>query len=259
MKILAATALCLVPIAAPALAKPAAELSAGVEQQSGDYGTGEPVDLTAVRGTVRIEEGRFFLYGSLPYQRIEAPGNVVGGGGTLLGLPIIIDPTQPDTREAREGLGDLRVGAGYRLAGPAGIGLAVAGEVKLPTASARRGLGTGETDVTVAAEASRTFGAITPFASVSFTMPGDPEEYRLRDSVAVRGGLAAQLGRAVRGSIAYGHAQSLSPLVPDERQVSGRLNVGLSDGLSLGLHGNAGLSDGAADMGAGVQIGWRLF
>ena len=244
--------------ATPAIAQPAAEISTGVEYQEGDYGTGEGVETLSVQNQLRVRSGRAFFSASLPWHRIEAPGNVVGGGG-LLGLPIIVDPTRPSQRQVRQGLGDLRVGAGYTLGAPGGVDLTVSGQVKLPTASARRGLGTGETDVTVGAEASRSFGSVTPFASMSYTLPGDPAAYQLRNSLAVRGGVAVQLAPGVRGNVSYGQAQSLSPLVEDERQLSTGLNAALSERLSLGVYGNTGLSDGSPDVGAGIQIGWRIF
>jgi hypothetical protein len=244
--------------ATPAAAEPAAEISAEVEYQEGDYGTGASVETVVARTGVRFESGRFILYGAIPYQRIEAPGNVVAGSGPL-GLPIIIDPNQPTTRESREGLGDVRIGAGYRLPSIGGLNAAAVAEVKLPTASARRGLGTGATDVTVGLEASRPVGAITPYVSATYTVPGDPEGYRLRDSLGLRGGFAARLSPGLRGTIEYGYARSLSPLVPSEQQVASGLDIGLSQRLSLGLQATAGLSDGAADLGAGIRLGWRIF
>ena len=245
-------------VAFPAAAQPVAEVSTGVEYQEGGYGTGERVETLTVDNRVRVESGGLFLFASLPWRRIEAPGNVVGGGG-LLGLPIIIDPTRPGGREVREGIGDLRLGGGYRLPRVAGLELALTGELKLPTASASRGIGTGEIDVAAGAEASRTFGAITPFVGISYTVPGDPEGFEVRDSLAARGGLLARLGPGLRGTVAYGYAQSLSPLLADEQQVSTALDVALSRRLSLGFHGIAGLSEGAADYGAGVRLGWRIF
>ena len=234
------------------------EYAVGAEVQEGEYGTGESIETVIVRNEVRVRAGRAFATASLPWQRIEAPGNVIGGGG-LLGLPIIIDPTRPPARERREGLGDLRLGAGYVLPGVAGVELVVAGQVKLPTASARRGLGTGETDLAVEAEASRSFGAVTPFVGLSYTLPGDPAGYELRNSFAARGGVALRLSPDLRGSLSYSYAQSHSPLVPDQELVGTALDIGLTRRVSLGLYGNAGLSAGAPDVGAGVRLGWRIF
>ncbi|MFN3945028.1 MAG: hypothetical protein ACK4K7_08870 [Allosphingosinicella sp.] len=243
--------------AAPALAAPRAELSTGVEHQQGEFGTGQRIETLTVNNAVRIDGDRLSLSAQLPWHRQEAPGNVVGGGGGLLGLPIVIDPTRPPTREVREGVGDLRIGAGYRLPVPGGIELGLAGEAKLPTAA--RGLGTGAADLSVSAEASKRIGDVTPFVAVGYAMPGDPEGYDLRNALFARGGVAAQLAPRVRAQLAYGYAQSVSPLVPDEQKLSGGLNAGLGDRLSLGLYGSAGLSAGAADMGAGLRLGWRIF
>ena len=243
--------------AAPA--EPAAELSTGVEYQEGDYGTGERIESVTVRNTVQVQSGRARLYVSLPWHRVEGPGNVVGGGGGLLGLPILTDPGRPADRAAREGIGDLRVGAGYTLAAPAGIGLTLLGEAKLPTASANRGLGTGEADFTIGGEAARTFGAVTPFVGVSYTLPGDPEGYRMRNGVAARGGVAVQLSPTLRGHVSYGQARGLSPFIENERQLSTGIDARLSQRLSLGISGGAGLTEGSPDVGAAVRLGWRIF
>ena len=241
-----------------AAAEPAAELSTGVEYQAGDYGTGERIETVTVRNTVQVQSGRARLYVSLPWHRVAGPSNVVAGGG-LLGSSILTDPGRLADRVAREGIGDLRVGAGYTLAAPAGIGLTLLGEAKLPTASANRGLGTGEADLTVGGEAARTFGAVTPFVGVSYTMPGDPDGYRLGNSLAARGGLAVQLSPALRGHVSYGQARGLSPFIENERQLSTGIESRLSQRLSLGISGGAGLTEGSPDVGAAVRLGWRIF
>ena len=257
---LAASSFCLLLglAVAPARAQVAVEAESGLEVQQGDFGTGEQIESLSARQTLRARTGRVQAYASLPWQRIEAPANVVVGGG-LLGLPIIIDPTQPSTRTARQGIGDLRVGAIYGVPMAGGIDLHVGGEIKLPTASARRRLGTGETDFSVAAEAARRFGAVTPFVSLSYTMPGDPDAYRLRNSLAGRGGIGWHFGRGLRGSLAYGHAQAATAAIGDERLITSSIEASLSDRVSLGLTGRAGLSESAPDLAIGVQLGWRLF
>ena len=258
MRKLSVSILALAFAATPALADPAAEYVTGVEYSEGDYFTGEEVQILTVSNVARLRAGRLTVSASLPWHRIEAPGNVVGGGG-LLGLPILVDPTQPATRSVREGIGDLRFGAAYALPSLAGIDLGLTGQVKLPTASAERGIGTGETDVSIGAEASRSFGGLTPYVSVAYTMPGEPAAYDLRNAFSARGGLGLQLARGVRGNIAYSHAESISAGLPDERMISTGINAALSRSLSLGIYGNAGLSEGAPDVGAGVSLGIRIF
>jgi hypothetical protein len=236
----------------------AAEFVTGVEYQEGDYFTGERVEIVTVQNAARLRAGSTIVSASLPWHRIEAPGNVVGGGGPL-GLPIFVDPGRPAGRDGRDGLGDLRLGLGHTLPSVGGVELTVTGQVKLPTASARRGIGTGETDVAVGAEVARRFGPITPFAAIGYTLPGDPETFELQNSLSARGGVALQLGRGLRGNLSYNYAESLRPLAADEQQISTGLSASLSRRLSLGVYGNAGLSEGAPDVGAGMSVGFRIF
>lgn len=236
-------------------ASTAVETSIGVDYEQGDYGTGQKVRKLSAPATVRVSSGRFQLAASLPYTRLEAPGNVVAGGG-LLGLPIIVDPTKPaGERITREGIGDLTLGAFYAIPASA-INVTLSGEVKLPTAA--RNLGTGRTDYAIGAEASRNIGNVMPFVGIGYTMPGDPEGYSLRNSLSLRAGLAARLGEYTRGFVAYSHSQSVSESLPDEQKVTSGINTAVAKGLSLGVYGSAGLSDGAPDVGAGVRLGVRI-
>lgn len=111
----------------------AVEVSSGLDYEEGEYGTGQKVRRLLVPNTVRVGVGRLEINASLPYTRIDGPGNVVAGGG-LLGLPIIVDPTRPSTRVRRDGIGDLSVGVAYQIPNRI-VDLKVSGEVKLPTAS----------------------------------------------------------------------------------------------------------------------------
>jgi hypothetical protein len=231
-----------------------AELSAGIQYQVGDYGTGERIESSSAVVGGRATVGRMIFSAALPYTYVDAPGNVVAGGGGLLGP--IIDPTRPATRIRRRGMGDLRLGAAWILP-LRGIDLAAYGQVKLPTA--RNGLGTGETDYAVGAEVSKGLGTVTPFANVTYVMPGSPGSYPLRNAWAGQAGLNAALGSGLSGQVAYAHAQNPSPSLSDEQLLSMRFIAGISSRLSLSAHGGAGLSKSAPDATAGVQLDLRLF
>lgn len=233
----------------------AVETSTGLDYEEGDYGTDQKISRLSVPATVKVTTGRLQLAASLPYMRIEGPGNVVVGGG-LLGLPIIVDPTiPPGGRIRREGVGDLTLGASYAV--PTRVAdLTLSGEAKLPTAG--KNLGTGKTDFALAAEVSKSLGNVTPFVGVSYTMPGDPDGFSLRNSLSLRGGIAARLGERTRGYVAYSRAQSVSDSLPDEQQVTTGVDTAVARGLSLGVYGTAGLSEGAPDAGAGIRLGVRI-
>lgn len=233
----------------------AAEASTGLDFEEGDYGTGQKVRKLTVPASVKVTSGRLQLAASLPYTRLEGPDNVVTGGG-LLGLPIIVDPTKPPGgRSRREGFGDLTLGSSYAVPTPV-VDVTLSGEVKLPTAGKK--LGTGKTDYAIAAEASKSIGNVTPFVGIGYSMPGDPSGYALRNSLSLRGGIAAKLGERTRGYVAYSHSQSVSGSLPDEQQITTGVNTAVTKGLSLGVYGSAGLSEGAPDVGAGIRLGVRI-
>ncbi|HEX6374857.1 MAG TPA: transporter [Allosphingosinicella sp.] len=244
--------------AAPAAAQQQeVELSSGVEYQRGDYGTGERIEILSVPSRFRLQSGRVTLTANVPWQRIEGPGNAVGGGG-LLG--IIIDPTQPATRSVRQGLGDVRLGATYAVPRESlgGVGFAVSGQVKLPTASSAKGLGTGETDYAVGAEVSTRVGGLVPFAAIGYTIAGDPDGYQLRNGLSARAGAAFGLSKRAEAHVSYGYARNLSPRLGDEQQISTGIRAKVSKRLSVGVQGMAGLSDGSPDVGAGLSLGIRM-
>lgn len=262
--------LVLAPAAAAAQARPAPDsaqarpaaaqvgFSTGLDHQKGRYGTDQSIETSAIRSAVAVRTGRVQLSASLPYLRIDAPGNVVAGGGGgrgFFGLPVI-DPARPSERTVRQGLGDLRLGADYGVP-VKGFGMTLSGQVKVPTANAAKGLGTGKPDYSVAAELSKTLGAITPFAALGYTVTGDPEGFDLADGLSARAGAAVQLGSRVSGHLGYAYAQSLGPLLPDEQQLAGGLDAELSRAVGVGLYGSAGLSSGAPDLGLGVALRLR--
>jgi hypothetical protein len=66
--------------------------------------------------------------------------------------------------------------------------------VKLPTADEDRGLGTGAADYYGELVGYRTFGSVTPFATVGYRVLGDTSSYELKD------GAYASVGTHVRSS-----------------------------------------------------------
>ncbi|WP_433909469.1 transporter [Sphingomonas yabuuchiae] len=253
--LIAATGLAML-VATPASAQVTA--SVGADYASGKYGSGQQVRSASSTFSLRAKRKRVTVFAALPVVQVDAPGNVIAPGGPL-GLPIFTDPTRPATRERRSGLGDAVVGASVQVIPPRRhhLALALTGSAKLPTASAARGLGTGKADYSVVAEAAVP-GKVTPFAAVGHSFVGQPDGYRLRDVTSARGGVAVGIGKASEVSVSYNYASRVSDQVADRQEIGAGLDTALSQRLSLGLQGSAGVSKGAPDVGAGVRLGLRL-
>ncbi|WP_375243639.1 transporter [Sphingomonas parapaucimobilis] len=243
-------------LAAPAGAQVTA--SVGADYASGRYGTSQEVRSASSTFGLRVKRKRVTVFAALPVVQVDAPGNVVAPGGPL-GLPLFIDPTKPATRVKRSGLGDAVVGASVQVIPPHRhhLALALTGSAKLPTASAARGLGTGKADYSIVAEAAVP-GKVTPFAAVGHSFVGQPDGYALRDVTSARGGVALGIGKASEVSVSYNYASRASDQVADRQEIGAGLDTALSQRLSLGVQGSAGVSKGAPDVGAGVRLGLRL-
>lgn len=89
-------------------------------------------------------------------------------------------------------------------------------------------------------------------------MAGEPEDLNLRNYVSGHAGASLRLGSSTSAHLGYGYGQSTIDTAEDDQRIFGGVNTGVSGGLTLGLYGSGGLSDGAPDVGGGVSIGLRF-
>jgi hypothetical protein len=253
-KLTAALALGVVALTSQAHAQSTAQVTvtSGIDYSSGDYGTGVDTNILVVPVSARIKTGNLRFTGTMPWVRIDGSSGVVGDGNG----GVIIDPNAP--RTVRSGFGDLTLGAAYAIPEERlGLGLDLSARVKVPTASRAKGLGTGKTDVTVGAELSKTFGKITPFASVGYRFLGDPDGLDLRDGWTASGGATVVLGTSSL-ILSYDYRASSSAFSKDSQEVFGAFSTPLGQRLTLTTYGSAGLSDGAPDYGLGAMVGVKF-
>src|SRR5688572_247879 len=125
---------------------------------------------------------RFELYTGVRYQENEAgvPARQIPFTELVYGLT----PRQELTFEIaylsqrhEHGFGDAVIGTKYQLLVESANRPGIAGsfELKLPTGSESKGLGTGEFDYDIRLRAQKTFGWFTPIANVGYTFLSDPE------------------------------------------------------------------------------------
>jgi hypothetical protein len=224
----------------------------GVDYSSGDYGATDKTNILVVPLNARLSSGDLRVSATLPYLRIKGPGSVIGGGE---GGPIVVDPGSDLPVTKRSGLGDLSLSATYGVLRQdnAGFDLDLTGRVKLPTASKAKGLGTGKADYGVSAEVARTFGNATPFLSVGYRMPGDPEGINLRNSMTASAGASFAAGSTVLIA-SYDYAGRTSANAFDSHSLFGAVSGAATERLNLTGYGTAGLSKGAADYGLGLLM-----
>lgn len=260
-------ALILPLVAAPALAQDAADQTAprqddtetevtflvGSDYVTGDI-NGQDYETTSVSAGIAARAGRFSLSATLPYVITSAPEELIVSHGGLFGTPLFSQPTTQTNTVTREGIGDLALQAGYQL--PLGsVNAFVAGNVKVPTASREKALGTGEVDYGVSGQLSRRFGDAIPFVTAGYTFTGEPEGFDVRNTVSGAAGSHFVLGRASLATLSYNYEQSASQEVNDRQSLGLGLATELASKLQLGVNARAGLSEDAPDASLGVSLG----
>jgi hypothetical protein len=231
-------------------------VTGGASYSSGEYGTGLKTEIWVVPFSLRARTGPLRLTATLPYLRIDSPGNVIAGVG---GAPIIVDPNASTTRVVRDGLGDLSLGATYTLPSSVlgALDIDIAGRVKLPTSPEHRGLTTGKTDFTVSTEFSYAIDTWAPYLNVGYRFFGDPAGINLRNGFSASIGTTKQLGRIV-AIASYDYSQATTSAIEDAHELFGALSGPLTGRLNWTGYGIVGLSKGSPDFGLGLLLTARL-
>jgi len=214
--------------------------------------TGVDTEILIVPLSLRYKTGDLRFSATIPWLRIDGSSAIVGDGNG----GVVLDPNAP--RTVRSGLGDVNLGAAWALPEDRlGFGLELSGRVKLPTAKASRGLGTGKTDFTVGAELSKSIGPVTPFVSVGYRMPGSPAGITLHNAWTGSAGASLAMGKTVLIA-SYDYREATSQLSRDSEELFGAVSTPLTGRLNLTLYGSAGLAKGAPDVGVGSMVGLRF-
>ena len=122
---------------------------AGINYSTGKYGASTETKILSIPFTARYATDLWSLKLTVPYLRVTSPNNVIPGVGRF-------DTTGRPRRRAAgtttaSGIGDTVASATYTAYydEDAERGLDLTGRIKLPTAEADKGLGTGSTDESV--------------------------------------------------------------------------------------------------------------
>ncbi len=246
---LAAVSTALLAQSNPAPTPPAiTTVATGLDYSRGTYGFATETEVLSVPLDLGYESGPWVWRANLSYLTIKGPAAIVGDGAAA----------RP-TASSQSGVGDIYIGATYRSGPVLGqIHLDPTVRVKLPTASESRGLGTGQTDVYGQLDAYRTFGAVTPFATVGYRVLGDSSSYQLKDGIYASGGAHFRTSPAtvVTTSLSWGQrllasgSNTSDAMVAVTHDIDSRWRV---MGYAL-----KGFTNASPDLGVGARLTYRF-
>ena len=232
-------------------------VSLGATVSEGDFGADADAEVGAVLLNLRYRLGDVRFDASIPWMSIKGTAGVFTG---IDGTPLVVSRTPLLPAGTRDGVGDLTLGARWLALDEASFGADVefSGRVKLPTASDRSGVSTGETDYAGGVEVSRRFGDFVPNARLTYRVFGDPDMIELEDGVSASVGTAVLLTDQAVAFASYDFAEAASALIGDSHEATFGASVPLGDRLRANAFASAGLSRSAPDYSLGVSLSFRF-
>jgi hypothetical protein len=227
----------------------------GADYSNGNYGTDRNTDILLDLSSLSAQIGNLKISANVPYMRISGRGLVVFDAA---GNPIVINRKASIAPDVRSGFGDLNLSATYTI--PAAIlsdfQVELTGRVKLPTASERRRLSTGEADFGLSVDVSRQFGIWGPFVTFGYLVPGQPSNYSLYNTASITIGTTVELTKDLVAIASYDQDSASARQVGASRELLGSLSWIVNNSITLTGYGTAGLSSGSPSVGTGLILSY---
>lgn len=226
-------------------------LSAGYQYTSGDYGGSQTITETYVPFTLAYRYRRMAFRVTVPYVSVTGPATIIDDA---------TGDFAPGPGGTHSGLGDVLLGATlYDLvhSDAAAFHLDVTGTVKLGTAKASEGLGTGETDYALQLDALKELGRLGLFGSGGYVVRGSPGIIHLRNVPFGEAGADLLLMQGVRGGVSF--AYRTSAIVSYEAVREATVFVAFTGPSGLIIHPSLfkGFGQSSPSWGAGVAFSWK--
>jgi hypothetical protein len=251
---LGGVALALATAPAQAAETPRYSLTTGLDFSSGNYGSSADTEMWYLPVTLKYQRGPGTLKVTVPYLRITAPAGATVVGYDDDGRPIYA--SGGSGRTTNEGLGDVVLTYSHGLYEQPGGGLLVdlGAKVKLPTAGAAKGLGSGKTDYAVYTDLYYQAGALSPFATLGYRVMGDPAGIDLRNVWYGTLGLAYRLSERDSVGAMWDLRQATLAGGDGINELTAYWAHRLGAGLKLQAYGVAGFSHVSPDYGLGLMV-----
>ncbi|HZE61614.1 MAG TPA: transporter [Burkholderiales bacterium] len=229
-------------------------LGVGADYSRGTYGGSTESSTLSIPFTARYELDRWTYKVTVPWLEVKAPADVIPGLGR-------VDNSGKSKRrnfagtKTETGLGDIVGAATYNLWYDDDLerGLDLTGRVKLPTADAGKGLGTGSTDFGLQADTYRSFDQLTLFAGVGYTFFGHSDYVELKNAVNYGIGASRKMNERDSLGASLDGRQKASVGGAPQREVTFFWNRRADRDTRLQAYVLFGLANGSPDFGLGVS------
>lgn len=228
-------------------------VTTGFDYSRGDYGLPIPTKIITVPFAVSYAVNQTTWELSLPYVRVDGPGDVVPGIGRLAGRLVLL-------KTVNQGLGDLTLGVTRQFAVPADQpwSWAAGAEIKLGTADAAKSLGTGEDDFATHVDLYYSAGRFTPFATLGYRWLGNPTGSDLRNYIFGTAGLNWACTEKVTLAALVDWAEKNSASGRSSTNFTLSVSRTFSEQWQAQAYGMRGSSEASPDYGLGLSLNRRF-
>jgi hypothetical protein len=227
----------------------------GGEYSTGDYGGGDSIDESYVPVNFIFDSPRVTARVTVPYLAVRAPEGTVTEGPDGEG----VIGEGPVTTES--GVGDVIAALtvyDVLVLSQGDFAMDLTGKVKLGTASADDGLGTGEEDYLLEASAFRFFDRFTLLGLAGYAVRGDPTGVDLQDGFYGSMGGTWRTGEDSRVGLFYDYRQSSVDGSDAPQEISATWFSLLGSQWGASAYVLAGIGDSSPDWGAGLAFTARF-
>lgn len=240
-------AMAMLAISIQALADDRFSLGTGLDYSSGKYGNATSTDILYLPFTGKYESDKLTLKLTVPYISVTGTGGVVQGVGRT-------GTTVRTTKTTDSGLGDITASAGYNVYTGDSLAFDLVGNIKLGTADAKKGLGTGKNDYSAQIDAYYSLGLTTLFATAGYKIHGSPSGMNLNSTPYGTIGASQKLSEATSAGLMLDVAKSSSSAGADQKEATFYISQKIAPNIKVQANILKGFSNGSPDFGAGVMI-----
>lgn len=226
-------------------------LGFGALYSIGDYGTNKDTEIFSIpfRASYSRQDWRFSA--QMPYLHISGPASVIAISDGAEVLEKIAEG-----RRQRWGNGDLRVSGQYQFFRSArrDLGANVGSTIKLPIASKKADLGSGELDYSLYTGGFVRTGSWMSNGRIGYQIMGDSEETDYNNRLYASFGSYYLIDRRYSAGINAHFKQAAVDTSDPIKSISASLNMRLQGGWRVGLSMGTGLTDSSSELFGGVQF-----
>jgi hypothetical protein len=228
-------------------------LGLGADYSRGTYGSGTETTILSIPFTARYETGRWTWKATLPWLEVTGPANFVPGFGH------VDNSGKPKKRNfagttTESGIGDTVLSTTYNAVYNDDLdsGIDLTGRVKLPTADAGKGLGTGSTDFSGQIDVYRTFERLTVFGDVGYYWFGHSDYVELKNAMNYGIGASQKMNERDSLGLSLDGRQKASVGGAPQRELTFFWNRRMNREVRFQAYALVGLAKGSPDYGLGV-------